>query len=267
MTILLNKLKLSPGNFSNNLWNAIVALLEKYYHSFSHNGEMGCIPMLPISIQLSSEAPLRIPPYKYSEQDQTIIDEIIQDMLNKDILEKGSGEFGSPIVLVKAPNKAPRPTFDLRIVNRCVIFQAPTFIPNIADLLIKLRHAKVYSTFDIKKAYYHVPVDKRTSEILSVTTATETYRMKRLPFGLHLSSHIFSRVIKDILSPVDQTKIITYLDDICLIDVSIDGLLNTTAQFLECIHQNNILLSPEKCNLFATRIQLLGHDICPSGVV
>ncbi len=266
MKTLLNKLKLTKDKFSDQQWQRIVTLLRKYYHCFSHNGEIGLIPMKPIHIDLNSETPIKISPYKYSEQDQEIIDEILNDLLQKDIIERGSGEYGSPIVLVKAPNKAPRLAFDLRLVNRVAIFQTPTAIPNIADLLIKLRHAKIYSTFDIKKAYHHVPLDERSSEILSVTTATETYRMKRLPFGLHSAPHIFSRILKDILSPVPSAKIITYLDDICLLDTNIDDLIKTTETFLECIYKNNIRLSPEKCNLFATEITLLGHDISPNGV-
>ena len=266
MKTLLNKLKLKKDKFSDHQWQTIVTLLQKYYHCFSHNGEIGLIPMKPIRIDLNSETPIKIPPYKYSEQDQEIIDEILNDLLQKDVIEKGSGEYGSPIVLVKAPNKAPRLAFDLRLVNRVAIFQTPTAIPNIADLLIKLRHAEIYSTFDIKKAYHHVPLDERSSEILSVTTATETYRMKRLPFGLHSAPHIFSRILKDILSPVPSAKIITYLDDICLLDTNIDDLIKTTETFLDCIYKNNIRLSPEKCNLFATEITLLGHDISPNGV-
>ena len=173
-------------------------------------------------------------------------------MLDKDIIERGPGEFGPPVVLVKAPNKAPRLTFDLCIVNHAITFEAPTSISNISDLLVKLRHAKTYPTFNITKAYH--PIDERLSEILSVSTTTETYRMKRLPFGLHLPPHIFARILKDVLSPMDQSKLITYLDDICLIDTSIDGLLEPTAQFLECIQKNSIRLSPQKCNLFATEI-------------
>ena len=115
----------------------------------------------------------------------------------KDIIKRRSGEFGLPVVLVKAPNKAPRLTFDLHIINHAITFQAPTSIPNISDLPVKLRHAKIYSTFDIKKAYHHIPIDERLSEILSVSNTIETYRMKRLPFGLHLAPHIFARILKD----------------------------------------------------------------------
>ena len=38
----------------------------------------------PISIDLNSEGSTKIPPYRYSEQDQKIIDEVLDDLLQKD---------------------------------------------------------------------------------------------------------------------------------------------------------------------------------------
>ena len=264
---LLDKLRLSEERFTPTQWQEIKSLLQRFYHSFSHNSEIGLIPMKPLSLKLSSEAPTRIPPYKYSQEDQQIIDGLINDLLEKGILERSaSGIYGSPIVLVKARNKPPRLAFDLRILNRALEFQAPTSIPNIQDLLVKLRHAKIYSTFDVKRAYFHVPVDDSTSEILSVSTPQETYKTTRLPFGLNSAPHLWSRIIKDILAPVDQTKLILYLDDMCLFDVNFEGLRNSIESLLQCIHNNNIKLSPEKCHLFVNEITLLGHFISPQGI-
>ena len=263
---LLQKLKLTENQFQKYQWVEIVALLRKFYNVFSHNGEIGCINMEPLSIELTSEAPIRIPPYKYGEKDTEIIEEILADLLKKGIIVEGSGEFGSPVVLVKSANKAPRVTFDLRLVNRNAKFTVPTTLPTIDDLLVKARHAKIYSAFDIKRAYYHVPLDKRSSEIMSVCTTRNTYRMNRLPFGFHSAPHIFTKILQDILKPVEQSKLICYLDDICLLDKDIDGLLKTSEVFLNCILQNNILLNPEKSNLFTSSITLLGHNVTPDGI-
>ena len=59
-----------------------MSLLQKYYHSYFHDREIGCIPIKPVSIQLTTEAPLWIPPHRYSEQDQIIIDQILQDFVS-----------------------------------------------------------------------------------------------------------------------------------------------------------------------------------------
>ena len=76
--------------------------------------------MKSISIDLNSEERIKILPYRYSKQDQKIIDEILDDVLQNNT--KGSGEYGSPIVLVKASSKEPRLACDLRSVNRVAIF-------------------------------------------------------------------------------------------------------------------------------------------------
>jgi hypothetical protein len=90
--------------------------------------------------------------------------------------------------------------------------------------------------------------------------------MNRLPFGLNSAPSLWSRIIKDILAPVDQEKLIVYIDDMALMEEDVDGLIGVTNTFLQCIMSNNVKLSAEKCDLYTDSISILGHRIDKTGI-
>ena len=64
-------------------------------------------------------------------------------------------------------------------------------LPVLDDILSKLSNAKLFSTLDVKNAYWHVVLDDESSKLTTFSTPFGRYRWLRMPFGCNVSSEMF----------------------------------------------------------------------------
>ena len=89
----------------------------------------------------------------------------------------------SPIHFEYKGNGERRICVDLRKANEAVIRERFP-IPRIQDLLRQLSGAKMFSTLDLRKAYWQLRLLEGSRDITSFKPAGKVYQFKRLPFGL-----------------------------------------------------------------------------------
>lgn len=90
---------------------------------------------------------------------------------------------------------------DFREINKALIFQADV-IPPINLLIQNLFPFHIFSSLDLKSAYYNVPLDPTGCKI-GITTIQGNYEFRKLPFGLASSPSVFVRFMRYILSTID----------------------------------------------------------------
>ena len=64
-------------------------------------------------------------------------------------------------------------------------------LPTLDDILPSLSNSKLFSTVDIRSAYWHVLLDEESSPLTTLYTPYGRYRWVRMPFGCNVSSEIF----------------------------------------------------------------------------
>ena len=74
-----------------------------------------------------------------------------------------------------------------------------------------LRDSKYFCRLDLFKAYLHVDVDEKSSEILTISTHKDTFKMNRLSFGIKTAPAEFNRIIDQVLREVPKTE--AYFDE------------------------------------------------------
>lgn len=108
----------------------------------------------------------------------------IERMLKEDVIEEATGtSWISPVHIVYKGNGELRICVDLREVNKAVIRERFP-IPRIQDILRQLSGAKMFTTLDLRKAYWQLRLSDESREITSFMAAGKVYQFKRLPFGL-----------------------------------------------------------------------------------
>ena len=70
----------------------------------------------------------------------------------------------------------------------------------------KLANAKIFSRLDVESAFWHVKLDEASSDLTTMTTPFGCYRLKRLPFGLKVSSEIFQKRFLQALEGLSGVK-------------------------------------------------------------
>ncbi len=254
------------SHLSEEQRQAVEELVEKHDDLFIvERGELGLINQEPAHILVENTTPCRAPVYRYPEKAKETIKEILEDLEQRDIIEKSTAAWLSPIVLVNKPSGEKRLCLDYRKVNTHLatdIFP----IPKLEELVENVAGHQFYTTLDLKDAYYQVLLDEESRDLTTFTEGVNLYRFRRLPFGLSCSAAIFVRQLNNAIARLlKQTWIKTYLDDVLISAPNYETLLDTLDTVFEHMKKVGIKLNVSKCSIGKTEIKFLGHIISKEG--
>ena len=190
--------------------------------------------------------------------------------------------WSSSIVLVRRhiPGKEVqyRLCLDLRAVNervQVVAVQSPS-LDRCLNMFNKTH--KIFSSLDLKKAYWELLLSDRASKILSfrapysdpdnppniaMAGVQKSFSMKRMPFGLCHAGTIFSKLMSEVL---DGLPVEAYLDDIPIASVSAKDHLKQISQVASRLVAFNLTLG-DKNRWFAESLDFLGYHVTREGII
>ena len=228
--------------------------------------EMGLINLPDNHITMLDTEPVRMPLYRHPENAKKIIEEMIQTMLDKDIIEESYSTYLSPIVLINKPNGSKRMCIDYRGVNKKIKIDIHP-LPRLDELVDEVAGNKYYCTLDMKDAYYQCRLDEESRDITSFSDGKNLYRFKRLPFGLNVAPAIFTRVMQEVLRPLLKLGFVkNYLDDVIVFAHDFDTLLGRLNSTFQRMAEMGLKLNVSKCHFAQTRIKFLGHIVSEKGM-
>ncbi|GBN99435.1 hypothetical protein AVEN_266549-1 [Araneus ventricosus] len=125
-------------------------VLNRHRKLFSN--DPGRTDLIEHNIVVISDQPIQIRPYRTSPRQTKILKQEIKCMLDLGVIEVGESDFSSPLILVEAPGKDPRPCIDYRKFN--LETRAEYFpLPNIEVRFEAVASAKYISVIDLTKGY------------------------------------------------------------------------------------------------------------------
>ncbi|UYV61136.1 hypothetical protein LAZ67_1003545 [Cordylochernes scorpioides] len=172
--------------------------------------------------------------------------------------------YASPILLVqKKSDITGRPTrlcIDFRKLN-LITKTENSPIPLIEEILDRLGNAKMFTSLDIKHAYWHIPIAETHKDKTAFVCQQGCYEWNRMPYGLKNGPSIFNRVIQNILQKVNIHYALNYFDDIIVFSKDFQEHLQHLDHILNALKQENIKLNFNKCQFFQNEIHFLGYTI------
>ena len=267
--VLERNLDLTGHCMTENSLKEFWKILKENTTSFALYDEVGDCPNLSVKIKLTDETPFFIRPYPVSELEKDVIDKEMAKLMKMGILEYGKSSYVSPIMLLR---KKDNPTNPLRLVTDFRVLNlkiAPLHYctPLLRDALqiIGGSEAQVFSTIDIKNAFYSLRVDKESQKYLGIAPypSGRTLKYLRLPQGLCISPTEWNDKIQDILSKLkDHNKfVIGIADDLILYSKNEEDHLEHIKQVLELLGQEGLKISVSKCQFFRKSLKYMGHVI------
>ncbi|XP_037789606.1 uncharacterized protein LOC119585061 [Penaeus monodon] len=105
--------------------------------------ELGRLKVAEAHIPTVDNEPIRMPLYRYPEQSKKIIADMIQNMMERGVIEESTAAYLSPIVLAGKPDGSKRMYIDFRAINKKIKMDVQP-LPRLAELVEESAGRKLY---------------------------------------------------------------------------------------------------------------------------
>ena len=174
--------------------------------------------------------------------------------------------WAAPSFIVPKKTGDVRVVTDFRELNKWIV-RKPYPLPKILDILQKMERFKYATAVDLRKGYYHIPLDKATQQLCTTILPWGKYSYERLPMGIATSPDIFQKAMNDIFGDLDY--VLVYLDDILILSNDEDSFQNHLKKVhtvFARLHRMGMKVNLAKTEFFKSELEYLGYLLTPHGI-
>ena len=232
-----------------------------------HSNVISSIPgktsIIEHKISLNDPTPFRSKTYSIPQMLKSKVDAELESLLQNNLIQKSSSQFSSPMVLVKKKNGDIRICCDYRKLNKVTLLDQEG-LPNIDDIINTMGKGKLFSTLDLMRGFWQIPMSDDSKQYTAFTTHQGLYEWNVMPFGLVNSTATFTKMMRRILPP--HPNIVHYVDDICIFSEDWDKHCELSEYIFNILKNHNLTVSPEKMKIGHSEIEFLGHKFTDKGI-
>ncbi len=210
-------------------------------------------------IEMEPGVVVRSRPYWLPEHKKKVVHLELEAMLEMGVIEESHSDWASPIVLVPKTDGSVRFCVDYRKVNAVSKFDAYP-MPRVDELLDRLGTARIYSTLDLTKGYWQIPLSPLSKEKTAFTTPFGLHQFVTLPFGLFGAPATFQRLMDKILRP-HTAYAAAYLDDIIIYSQNWHRHMVHLREVLRALREAGLTANPKKCPIGRVEVRYLGFHL------
>ncbi|XP_069106987.1 uncharacterized protein [Argopecten irradians] len=191
----------SRTDLTDSQSNAFKGLLLEYQDTFSNSSnDLGLTTLVEHTINTGSSLPIRQYPRRIPIANRKEVEQEIEDMIEKGVIEKSDSPWCSPVVLVRKKDNSLRFCIDYRKVNDVTIKDSHP-LPRIDSTIDALSGSQWFSTLDLKSGYWQVRVapEDRPKTAFSVQGGG-LWQFVTMPFGLCNAPATFERLMEKVLA-------------------------------------------------------------------
>jgi hypothetical protein len=218
------------------------------------------------AIKLAQDhTPYIAPMARLSPEKEKILENEVQDLLNRGLIERGDGSWRARVVLVRKKDGKWRRCIDYRILNDMTIPDSYPMV-RIDDALDQLGKAKYFTKLDLVEGFYQIPLQDESKDYTGFATKSGFYRWKYLPMGFRNASSEFQRQMDNVLLDYRFKFVIPYIDDLLIFSNTYEEHLKHIELVLERLRSYGVFVKLSKCEFFMKKLNFLGHQISDQGI-
>ncbi len=197
-------------------------------------------------------------PYRLPKHKKKVVQEELKAMLDLGVIEESHSDWASPIVLVPKTDGSVQFCVDYMKVNAVSKFDAYP-MPRVDELLNRLGAARFYSTLDLIKGYWQIPLSPLSKEKTAFTTPFGLHQFITLPFGLVGAPATFQLppFLDKILRP-HSAYTAAYLDDIIINSNDWQRHMKHLRVVLRSLRVAGLTANQRKCAIWRVEVRYLG---------
>lgn len=247
----------------------VSSLLMEYQDLFQEPGPEGCQLPVQHTIDTGDARPIAKRPYRVAYSQRQIIQQQLDDMLSKGIIQPSHSPWSAPVVLVPKKTDSGETKWrfctDFRALNE--ITRKDVYpLPNIQETLENLGGSKLFTTLDLASGYHQIPVSEEDRAKTGFTTFRGHFEYLRMPFGLCNAPSTFQRLMDQLLIEIKDTECFVYLDDIIIFAENLEQHLERLQRVFTRLRQANLKVQLKKCTFLSPEVNYLGHIVGQEGV-
>ena len=202
--------------------------------------------------------PIRTKGYSIPYKTRSVMETEIQDMLDLGVIELSISPYSSPIVLVPKTDGSVRFCIDFRKLNKVTEFDAEP-MPNMEEIINRMSGHKYFKKMDLSKGYWQVGLTERSKPLTAFETPRGMFQFRTMPFGLINSGATFCRLMRIILSNLQNVD--SFVDDMWIFTETWKDHMTSLRQVLDRLRSAKLTAKPSKCMIGYDSIECLGHNI------
>ena len=194
-----------------------------------------------------------------------MVDEHIQGMLEKGIIQESISPWSQPLVIVTKKDGSPRFFIDFRKLNS--IAKKQIFpMPRTDEVLDSLGDAFYFTTLDLASGYWQIPMNPDDMEKTAFCTRQGNFEFRVMAMGLVNASFTFQMMMQLVLSGLQWQICMVYLDHVIVYSKSFDQHLINLRLVFDRFRSEGLKLKPKKCHFCKPEVLYLGHIVGKDGI-
>ena len=243
------------------------AVLETNFEALASDPrDAGCTDVICHRVKIDNPRPVYLSYHRAQGSDiRKEVDKQTNGMLADGIIVESESPYCSPIVMVKKKSGEWRYCVDLRKINSMT--EKVSFpMPRIEDALRKLKKPKYFSSMDLLKAYYQIPVAEEDQRYYAFSDGRRHLQFTRCPMGAKNSGSTLALLMELVLRGLPPECVIGYLDDILLATEDFDTHMVLLDRLLKALIRAKLKLCPSKCQFARKETKTLGYRLSAEGI-
>ena len=128
----------------------------------------------------------------------------------------------SSLVIVEKSNGQLKTCLGLQHINQAI--KRLHFVMPTEKILAQMSNAKFFTKLDASNAYWQIPVDDESSNLLTLNSPNGRYRFLCMPYGIHSASDVCQNRISQMLENIEDAA--NSQDDIIIWAETLEELQN-----------------------------------------
>ena len=267
--ILRKSIDLSKSSLTKKTSEKLMDMMCENINAYSLHDDIGEVKNMSIKIELNDTKPFFNRPYSCTQAEKQIIDRELQKLVLLGVLKRGMSSYSCPVFLLRKPHDKSgsyRVLGDFRTLNSR-INSLHCAAPLLRDALpiIGESEATIFSSLDIKSAFYSIPLDKQSQKYVNICNypGGQNYNYLRCPQGCNISPAEYNNVMSQIMDDVKSHNVnVLYIaDDILIFSKDERSHLQHINHVLQALAKHGLKVAPGKCEYFKSSIAYMGHVI------
>ena len=171
-------------------------------------------------------------------------------------------EWVSSMVVAEKKDGSVRICLDPKELNKAIL-REHHHIPTLDDIAHKFAGMKVFTILDMKHAYWHVPLDRKSQLLTTFNTPFGRMCFRRLPFGINSSAEVFEKRVEEMFGDL---QVAIYFDDLIVFGRSKEEHDTNLRKLLERAKKFNVKFNRDKMQLNQREVKYLGHIVSSEGL-